>query len=66
LEQDFLGWSATAKFRRVPEGVVWASSRSEPVREDDLKAERSRDAYVYNTFELYRSLQAISNATSIP
>jgi hypothetical protein len=34
----------SAKFRHVPEGDVWAGSYSEPGREDDLKAERPRNA----------------------
>jgi hypothetical protein len=49
-----------AKLRHVPEGDVWAGSCSEPGREDDLKAERSRN--VYGSHIIY--VRAVPSATS--
>jgi hypothetical protein len=49
-----------AKLRHVPEGDVWAGSYSEPGREDDLKAERSRN--VYSSHTIY--VRVVPSATS--
>jgi hypothetical protein len=55
MEQDFLGRLPNSC---VPEGGIWAGSRSESVREDDLKAERSRNVYNSHTIcvQLYRPM----------
>jgi hypothetical protein len=65
VEQYFLGRLPNSC---VPEGDIWAGSRSKSVREDDLKAERSRNVYNSHTIyvQLYRPPQAIFTMACIP
>jgi hypothetical protein len=65
MEQDFSGRLPNSC---VPEGDILAGSWSEPVSEDDLKAERSRNVYDSHAIcvQLYRPPRGISTMACIP